>query len=40
MAIDAVLTTSDGVAFAVLIRDLSATGFRVEAKVAEELVVG
>lgn len=40
VAIDAMLTTSDGVTFAVAIMDLSATGFRVEAKVAEELMVG
>ncbi len=40
VALDARLTTSDNVTFAVLIRDISAAGFRVEALTGEELLVG
>ncbi len=40
VAINASLTTSDRVTFPVAIRDISASGFRVEALAPEEFVVG
>jgi hypothetical protein len=40
VSIEAVLTTSDQQSFSVVIQDISASGFRLEAPSREELLVG